>query len=80
MAVFHVDDDEVIACMACDLSQGGREAKEEETVEGFFISFVQASFEGLRGGCGGHGCEYTFLFRELWWGGVLFCSELCASL
>ena len=40
MAVFHVNDDEVIACMACNFSQGGTEAKEEETVEGFFISFV----------------------------------------
>ena len=58
VAVFHVNDDEVVACMACDLCEGGREAKEEETVEGFF-TFVETSFKGFGNdsGCHGNGCR-----------------------
>lgn len=35
VAVFHVDDREVIASEAGNLGEGGREAEEKETVKGF---------------------------------------------
>lgn len=37
VAVFHVNDDEVIASEASDLGEGGREAEEKETVKGFAV-------------------------------------------
>lgn len=38
MAVFHVDDDEVIAGEAGDLGERGGEGEEEEAVEGLAVS------------------------------------------
>jgi len=45
VAVFHVDDDEVVAGEGGDLGEGGGEGEEEEAVEGFAI--FEAGFEGF---------------------------------
>lgn len=43
MAVFHVNNDEVVAGETGDFGEGGRESKKEEAVEGFAIT--EARFE-----------------------------------
>ena len=50
VAVFHVDDDEVVSSEAGDLGEGWGEGEEEEAVQG--IAVLEAGFEGLRGGGG----------------------------
>jgi hypothetical protein len=47
-AVLHVDNDEVVAGEAGDLSECGGEAEEEEAVEG--LAVVETGFEGFAGG------------------------------
>lgn len=46
-AVFHVDDDEIVAGEARDLGDGGGEAEEEEAVEG--LAIAETGFECFRG-------------------------------
>uniref|UniRef100_A0A2N9HXH3 Uncharacterized protein n=1 Tax=Fagus sylvatica TaxID=28930 RepID=A0A2N9HXH3_FAGSY len=54
-AVFHVDDDEVVAGETGDLSKGRGEAKEEEIVQG--LAITEARFEAFGvGGEGGSDC------------------------
>ena len=54
-AVFHVDDDEVVAVETGDLSEGRGEAEEEETVQG--LAIAEARFEAFGvGGGGGSDC------------------------
>lgn len=50
MAVFHIDDGEVITGESSDLREGRGEAEEEHTIKGLSIS--KAGFEGLWGGGG----------------------------
>ena len=50
-AVFHVDDDEVVAGETGDLGEGRRETKEEETVQG--LAIAEARFEAFGVGSGG---------------------------
>ena len=55
LAMFHVDDDEVVAEETDDLSKGRREAEEEETVQG--LAIAEARFEAFGvGGGGGSDC------------------------
>lgn len=44
MAVLHINDDEVVASEAGDLSESGREAEEEEAIKGFAI--VETRLQG----------------------------------
>lgn len=46
MAVLHINDDEVVASEAGDLSESGREAEEEEAIKGFAI--VETRLQGSR--------------------------------
>lgn len=45
VAVFHVDDDKVVAGEGGDLGEGRGEGEEEEAVEGF--ATFEAGFEGF---------------------------------
>lgn len=65
VAVFHVDDDKVVAGEGGDLGEGRGEGEEEEAVEGF--ATFEAGFEGFwrgvwgesgRGDCGGGGLDF----------------------
>jgi hypothetical protein len=61
-AVFHVDDDEVVAGETGDLGEGRGEAEEEKTVQG--LTITEARFEAFRvGGGGGSDCVcHRFFF------------------
>jgi hypothetical protein len=55
VAVFHVNDDEVVAGETGDLGEGRGEAEEEETVQG--LAIAEARFEAFGiGGGGGSDC------------------------
>lgn len=45
VAVFHIDDNEIVTGETSDLGEGRGEAEEEETVKGFAI--VETGFESL---------------------------------
>ena len=51
-AVFHVDDDEVVAGETGDLGEGRGEAEEEETVQGLAIAEARFEAFGIGGGGG----------------------------
>ncbi|KAF1863341.1 hypothetical protein Lal_00031226 [Lupinus albus] len=53
IAMFHVDDDIVVASEASDLGEGGGEGEEEKAVEG--VTVTEAGFEVRWGGEGGGG-------------------------
>lgn len=48
MAVLHIDDDEIVASEAGDLSESGREAEEEEAIKGFAIMETRLQGSGRR--------------------------------
>jgi len=64
VAVFHVDDNEVVAGEGGDFGEGGGEGEEEETVEGFVGTETGFEVAVGRDGSWGGDCDGGVLLRR----------------